>query len=44
MRAEIIMAGVLLTGCVTVSHVVPAGKDSYMATGGGAGGLGLEDA
>lgn len=34
-----ILGAALLAGCVTASDVVPAGKDTYMVTGGGTGGI-----
>lgn len=35
----VVLAALLLAGCVTASEVLPAGKDTYMVAGGGTGGL-----
>jgi len=39
MKAIVCAAALLLSSCVSTSDVVPIGKDSYMVSGGGTGGL-----
>ncbi len=39
MKIAVIAVTALLGGCVTTSDIVPMGKDSYMVSGAGTGGL-----
>ena len=39
MRSGILIVAALITGCVSASEVVPAGKDSYMIVGRAQGGM-----
>lgn len=39
MKIAVFAAIALLSGCVTTSEIIPMGKDSYMVSGSGTGGL-----